>query len=208
MAVGFETIKEQILVVLYDYMLTSDSEQFWFSATQIREGLSESVSGAFFIRALRSLTDGDEIEVGVGDPLGEAPDSPIYALSEEGIISAEEILIKKGWTLDDYHPAPSADRIISRIEEPTLHAEIHQGISDLAAAIAKSNEAGDLLGGEKDLIDDELKAATEISSKERFRLKRLAAFILPTLQFIASKFFGSAIGEAAKNLANLLFKIT
>ncbi len=208
MAVGFETIKEQILVVLYDYMLTSDSEDFWYSATQIREGLTDGISGAFFVRALRSLTDGDEVEVGIGDPVGEQPDSPIYALTEEGIQSAENILIKKGWSLDDYQPAPSVDRIISRLEEPELHAEIRQKLSDLSAAIAESNEAGDILGDEKDLIDDELNAAKEMSSKERFRLKRLTAFILPTLQFVASKFFGSAIGEAAKNLANLLFKIT
>ena len=40
MAIKFETIKEQIVIVLYDYMLTSDADSFWYSAASIREALA------------------------------------------------------------------------------------------------------------------------------------------------------------------------
>ncbi|WP_010185794.1 hypothetical protein [Sphingomonas sp. PAMC 26605] len=207
MALRFDLIKEQILIVLYDYMLTADDEAFWYSVPSIREALSPDVSGAFAKRAIDALVEEGSLEEGLSDPPGEPKDTITFALTEEGIQSAERVLVRKGWDLADYQPAPDVDRIISRSEEPDLHAMIHDQIRDLATGLSQSNEAGDVLGDHKDLITDELNSAADISSKERFRLQRLTAFLLPTLQFIASKFFGGAIGEAAKQLATLLMKL-
>jgi hypothetical protein len=206
-AVKFETIKDQILVVLYDYMLTSDSDAFWYSINAISVALEPNVSGAFVRRAIDALVEDETVEQGVGDPEDEAPGSPVFALTQDGIEAAEEALERRGWDLKDYQPAPSVDRIISRANEPELHAEIHGALQEIAKGVRESNEAGELLGDDKTIIWDELETAVSLSGKDRFRLQRLTSFILPTLQFVASKFLGSAIGEAAKHLVNLLLKL-
>jgi len=207
MAIRFDDLKSQILIVLYDYMLTSDAEAFWYSIQDIRDAFSADVSGAFVKRAIDALVEDESIEEGVGDPEGQPKDTPIFALTQFGIGEAESVLIKKGWDLADYHPAPSVDRIVSRSDDPILHARIHDTIRDLAKDVRESNEAGELLGEAKDMVTDELVAAEGISGKERFRVQRLAAFLLPTLRFVAEKFVGTSISEAAKRLIELFVKL-
>ena len=207
MAVKFETIKEQIVIVLYDYMLTSDAESFWYSATSIREALTAEISGAFFKRALDGLIEDEEVEEGVGDPEGEPLNTPVFALTQLGIVAAEKALIRRGWNLSEYQPSPAVDRIISRAGEPELHAQINQQLNELATSVRESNEVGEVLGDDRDLISDEFETAVALTSKPQFRLQRLVAFIAPTLQFIANKFVGSALGEAAKQFVIFLLRL-
>jgi hypothetical protein len=206
MAIGFDEIKEQILIVLYDYMLTSDEEAFWYSRQSIRDALSPEISGAFLTRAIEALVADKSLEAGIGDPEGEPTNLPVYALTERGISVVEFTLSKKGWKLSDYHPAPSIDRIISRANEPDLHASIVKELGFLTRGLRENNEAIAILGDDKSLLADELEVAENLSERESFRLQRLAVFIVPTLRFIADKLFGSALGEAAKRLLDLLLK--
>lgn len=208
MAIKFETLKNHVLVVLYDYMLTSDADTCWFSAQDIADGLPEDVSGAFLARALVSLSEYHHIEEGLGDPDGQSRDTKLYSLQEGGIEEAESVLVKLGWDLADYQPAPSSDRIISRAEEPAVHSEISNTIALITKSVEESNEVGDRLGEDRDFVVDELSAARALSSKDKFRLRGLRGLILPALRFLASKFIGEGLGETAKRLVELLLKVS
>jgi DNA-binding PadR family transcriptional regulator len=204
MAVVFKDLKEQIRLVLYDYMLTSDHEAFWFGIPEIREALSEETSGAFVKRALDALIDEGEVEEGRG---GE-PEQDVFALTEDGIQSTERILEERGQKVRLYSPAPSADRILSRIDDENEHKELEKGFKELREAISKNNLVASELGDVRDIIEVEVNVAQELTAKERFRVSRLAAFIIPTLRFLSEKFFGEAVGELAKRLIDLLMRLT
>ena len=204
MAVVFQDLKVQIRLVLYDYMLTSDHESFWFSIPEIRQALPEEASGAFVRRALDALISENQVERGIG---GE-PEGNIYALTEKGIQSAERLLEERGQKVRMYSPAPTVDRILSRIHDEKEHAELAEGFKELREVISKNNLVASELGDVRDIIEVEVNVAQELTSKDRFRVSRLAAFIIPTLRFLAEKFFGHAVGEVAKRLIDLLMRLT
>ena len=203
MAVPFSEVQNRIILVLYDYMLSSDDEAFWFSISEIREGLGPEIAGSFVYRAVNALVENDSLELGEAD----GADPNIYTLTDKGIQAAEQLLKLKGIDLSQYEPAPSADRIISRIEEPDLYKEISLKLAEIRQEVQESNEVGSRLGDEKDFVAAELEAATAITSKDRFRLRRVAALIIPTLRYLADKFVGQGVGELAKQLADLLMKL-
>jgi DNA-binding PadR family transcriptional regulator len=204
MAVVFQDLKTEIQLVLYDYMLTSDHESFWFSVPEIREALSDDASGAFVRRALDALIAQGLVEHGVG---GES-NSDIYALTQQGIQAAERLLEERGQKVRLYSPAPSVDRILTRVHDAKEHEELEDGFKELGKAIRENNLVSSELGDAKDLIEAEVGAAQYLTSKERFRVARLKALIIPTLRFLADKFFGQAIGELAKRLIALLLSLT
>ena len=200
MAVRFDELKNSILVVLYDYMLTSDHETFWFSVTSIQDGLPPAVSGALTQRAIDSLVSDGDLEVGSSDGLMR----DVFALTESGIGAAESIIEERGVSIEDYEAAPSADVILSRLEQPTVHAELNANLGHLRDELLTSNSAADILGDDRDLITEEIQVASELAAKDRFRVSRLKAFILPTLRFLADKFAGQALGELAKRMVHML----
>lgn len=208
MAIKFDDLRAQILVVLYDYMLTSDHESFWFSTISIRDGLPPDASGAFVARAIDSLTADKLLERGLSDPEREAENTVTYALTKDGIVAAERGLEKKGWSLADYSPAPSVDLILSRIDNPELHRKIQEGFAEFEKDVRGSNEIAISLGDQKEIILDEISVAKHITSKDNFRVQRLIAYILPALRFVADKFVGSGVSEAAKRLIELLVSVT
>jgi DNA-binding PadR family transcriptional regulator len=203
MAVVFQDLKVQIRLVLYDYMLTSDHETFWFGIPEIREALPEEASGAFVKRALDALISSGDVERGKGEP-----DVDIFALTERGIEAAERLLEERGQKVRLYSPAPSVDRILTRNDDPEEHAALHTGFRELTEEIRTNNLVSSELGDVKEIIEIEVKVAEELTSKEKFRVGRLAAFIIPTLRFLAEKFVGSAVGELAKRLIHLLMTLT
>ena len=196
MAVRFEELKSSVLIVLYDYMLTSDHETFWFSVPSIQEGLPAGASGALAQRAISSLVKDGDLEAGSSDGVS----SDIYALTESGIETAEFSIEERGMSIEEYEPAPSADVILSRFDNPTVHAELNRRILEFKQELDQSNSASEILGGDCDIISSEVEIATQIADKDRIRVSRLQSFILPTLRYIADKFSGQAIGEAAKQL--------
>ena len=201
MAMNFVDIKNACLMTLYDYMLTSDDDEFFYATNQILENISDA-SGAFVRRALDSLVSDKDVELG-----GNGEGGRLYALTDQGIETVEELLTENGISIANYSPAPEMHRLISKAEEPLLHQEIEQTLQKVANHIRESNEVGNALGDSKDLVSGELEAGAVLTSKDRFRLSRLNALILPTLRFLADKFVGQALGELAKQLTNLLMKI-
>ncbi|WP_454883929.1 hypothetical protein [Sphingomonas oryzagri] len=202
MAVSFSEVKNQIVLVLYDYMLTADEESFWYSVPAIREGVSPEIPGSFVRRAVDLLVEEEYLEEGEGDP----PHTQIYALTESGLQMAEKVLIQRGIKLQDYTPSPDADRIISRIDDAEALSAIQASLASIAKEVRENNEVAVELGDNKELISAEIEAAEKLTSKDSFRLRPLMGLLLPALRYLSDKFVGQGIGELAKELLHLLIK--
>jgi len=200
MAIRFEGLKSSILIILYDYMLTSDHEGFWFGIPSIQDGLPPDASGAFVQRALDALIAERFVEQGGSDLLRK----DLFALTERGISAAEKFIEERGVKVEDYDPAPEADLILTRLDAQAEFEAIENGLRDLKAEIAKSNSFAAELGGNGDLVQAELDAASVLVDNERVRVFRLKALILPALRYLVKKFADQSIGEIAKALLALL----
>lgn len=200
MAVRIEGLRDQILLILYDYMLTSDHESFWFNIPAIQDALSSETPGAFVERAVSSLIAAKLVEQGGSNPLRK----DLFALTEHGIRQAETLISKAGISVEEYEPAPSADVILTRLENPDEFKSLAEGFQSLRQEIASSNSAAEVLEDDKDVFLTELDAASTMVGSDRVRVSRLNALILPPLRYLAAKFRDQAIGEAAKRLIQLL----
>ena len=188
------------MVILYDYMLTSDHEGFWFSIPSIHDALPPETSGAFIQRALDALIAESLVEQGGSDNAKR----DLFALTEKGIRSTEELIELRGLKVEDYEPAPDADHILSRLHEPAKHESINEGIVQLRAEIEKSNSFDAELGGNGDLVQSEIEAASTLMSASRVRVSKLKALLIPALRALAKTFANQSIGELAKRLLALL----
>ncbi len=203
MAVRFDNLKNSILIVLYDYMLTSDHESFWFNIPAIDEALPVGSSGAFLKRALESLHEQGLIEVGGSDPLAD----DLYALTDAGISKAEELIEELGLSIEEYEPAPENDLILSRLEERVKFEEIRTSVETLKSEIFASNSFEENSKPQGDLIKIEVSAASELLKGERVRVSRLKVLLLPGLRHLAKTFGDKSIGEIATQLIRLLIGI-
>lgn len=200
MAIRFDVLKDSILLILYDYMLTSDHEGFWFGIPAIHEGLPPDAPGAFTQRALDALIADKLVEQGGSDLLKK----DLFALTEKGIGAAEDLIEERGITIEAYDPAPEADLILSRLDSPEQFGAIAANLLKLKTEIAKSNSFDAELGGTGDIVQTEIEAANVLVSGENVRIYRLRALILPALRYLAKKFGDQSIGEIAKRLIALL----
>jgi hypothetical protein len=200
MAMRFSSLKSSILVILYDYMLTSDHEGFWFGIPAISEALPPETSGAFVQKALDALIFEKLVDQGGTEMLRK----DLFALTEFGIKAAEELIEEKGTSIEDYEPSPDSDLLLSRIHEPEKHKAISDTLAELKGEIEKSNSFDEDLSGGGDLISGEVAAASVLMTAERVRMTRLKALILPALRSLAKTFADKSIGEMARQLIILL----
>lgn len=200
MAIPISSLRESVLLILYDYMLTSDHEGFWYSVPAIQEALPADASGAFVHRVLNGLIADQSVEQGGSDVLSK----DLYALTERGIREAEGILSRKGLDIENYEPAPESDLILSRIHNPEIHRQVTEGLAELKTAIKLSNSFDREMDGNGDLVEIEFNAASTLLTAERVRVSRLKNLIVPSLKYLAKKFADQTIGELAKRLITLL----
>jgi VIT1/CCC1 family predicted Fe2+/Mn2+ transporter len=198
-ALSLVEIRRQIILVLYDYMLSSDEDSYWFSVASIREGMSENVSGALTKIAIDALVAEKFAEEG-----HDGDYKPVYALSAKGIGLAEQTLSKAGISVSEYAPAPSADQILSQIADKETAEAISKAVADVRTKFVQSNEAGALDEMDQEIISDELAVGADIASKPIYRLRTLKSVLVPALRFIVEKFSGTSLEEAAKHLIKLL----
>lgn len=203
MAVRFSSLKGSILLILYDYMLTADHEGFWFDIPAIQEGLPSNVGGAFVQRALDALISEKLVELGGSAVLH----NDLFALTEHGIKAAEDLIEERGLDIDDYEPAPEADKILSRLHDAAAHAEISNTLGALQLEIQKSNAFDSELQGNGDLLEGEIKAASTLMSSARIRVSRLKFLLIPALKALSKTFADQSIGEISKRLIALLFDL-
>ena len=200
MAIRISKLKDDVLLILYDYMLTSDHEGFWFDIPSITEALPPSASGAFVQRALGALIAEKLVEQGGSDVF--KPD--LFALTEHGIAKAESLIEERGIEVDEYEPAPDADLILSRLHEPEKFAEVVDTLKELESEIEKSNSFATETDENDDIIRGEIKAANTLMTATRVRVSRLRSLALPTLRYLAKTFGDKSIGELATRLIILI----
>ncbi len=99
---------------------------------------------------------------------------------------------------------PASDRIVSRTDNQAEVEILHSDLKNLVDEIDTNNEVSVELGGNKEIIQGELKAADVLVSQPAFRLSRLSSLVLPVLRFLAEKFATGAIGEMAKRIIQAL----
>lgn len=200
MAVRFSELKSSILIILYDYMLTSDHEGFWYDIPAIQEALPPDTSGAFVQRALDALISEGLVEQGGSDRF----ETDLFALSDAGIDSAEKLIEKRGISIESYEPAPELDELLSRVHHPVRFSGVESAILELTDEIKKSNSFETEMDGNGDLVEGELAAANKLLEVGRVRVSRLKGVLMPTLSYLARKFADSTIGELSKRLIALL----
>lgn len=110
-------------------------------------------------------------------------------------------------TTDPLEEVPASDRVVTRSDNQTKIVEIETDIAEVRRTLREDNEIGADLGDDREIIDLELEVADEVLKRPRFRLKSLLNWLLPALSFLAEKFAGGAIGEAAKRLVSLLLSL-
>ena len=200
MAIPFWSLRQSVLLILYDFMLTSDHEGFWYGIPAIQEALPPTASGAFLQRALDALMDEKLVEQGGSDVLKK----DLFALTEHGIRAAEELLEKRGIKIEEYEPAPDSDLLLTRIDNPEVHTALNEGLEKLKVEISRSNSFDLEVDGNGDLVESDINAAVTLMSAQRVRISRLMAILLPTLRYLVKKFADQSIGEIAKKLIALL----
>ena len=200
MAIPFALLRESIILILYDYMLTSDHDGFWFSIPAIHEALPGGTSGAFTQRALDGLIGEILVEQGGSEPHMK----DLFALTEHGIKAAEDILKKRGFSIEDYEPSPDSDQILSKLHQPEEHAAINHGLNELRIEIGRSNSFDREADGNGDLLEGEISAASTLMAASRIRVSRLKTLLLPALKYLAQKFADQSIGQLATKLVALL----
>ncbi len=99
---------------------------------------------------------------------------------------------------------PASDRIVSRNDNQDEYEQIENVIEEIRDLVRTDNEIGSALADGRELISSELEIANEVTKRGKFRVSSLLGWLSPALRFLADKFAGGAIGEAAKRLLDLL----
>ena len=191
-------IRQQLIITLYDFLQSSDEDSYWYYLKQIRGSLDPEISGAMAKIAMDGLVSDGIVERGHDDD-----SDAIYSLTVKGIRTAEEI-IEEGRPVEDYALSPSADLILDISDDAEKIAELTAALAEVKKQLAASNAAANLSESDRSIIESELESAAQITQAGAFRLRRVAAFIVPALRFISEKFIGTSLGEAAKHLIKLL----
>jgi len=100
---------------------------------------------------------------------------------------------------------PASDRLVSRSDNEPVIDEIVEGLEKISSELSVNNEIGAVLGDDKQVISSEVEASQVLIKANRFHLSKLFSLLVPALRFLGEKFSGSAIGETAKRLINLIF---
>ncbi len=198
MFLSFAAVRNEALVTLYRATYASDGQEF-FTVEDMLASSGVSVGLVFYRKVLRDLRDSGLVEEDSHDG-----DGPYYSLTAKGWEVAEKSVQALTQGGDPVEGVPASDRVVTLTDNQ--RNEISGDISELSAEISRSNEAGLLLGDQKDRVQAELSAASSLFQASKVRLGALLAVLATPLRFLAEKFSGSAIGELAKKLLEEIWK--
>lgn len=99
---------------------------------------------------------------------------------------------------------PASDRIVDITDNRRLADNITVNIHELVLNISRDNEISEQLGDEKVRIISELNAGSELVKSGRFRVKAIMATVGTALLFLIKEFSGTAAGDLASSLFELL----
>ncbi|MEZ5656182.1 MAG: hypothetical protein R3E04_09900 [Sphingobium sp.] len=103
---------------------------------------------------------------------------------------------------------PAADRIVTRNDNLEKISEAEKILDDINGIISSSsNEVGDAIGHQREIIEGEIAHAQNVLKSPRFRISSLIGWLAPVLRYLSDKFAGGAIADAAKRLLELLITL-
>ncbi|MGA1797790.1 hypothetical protein VH567_03310 [Sphingomonas sp. 4RDLI-65] len=199
MFVTFDTVRREVLLSLYRLTYYSDKQEY-FSKEEIADKISLSVGSVFLSRALRGLVGEDLVENSDFEN-----DEYHYLLTNAGWAAAEKLALSGLKDGEPVEGVPASDRVVSI--DDNQRSDIDGTIEKLAAEIQTSNEIGAALGDSRPRIEAELEAGRRLILPKFVRIDAIVAVLATPLRYLMEKFSGAAVGELAKKLLDLLWKM-
>lgn len=199
MFVSFDTVRREVLLSLYRLTYFSEKQEY-FSKDDIADNVSLSVGAVFLSRALRGLVTESLVETSDYED-----DEYHYLLTNAGWAAAEKIALSMLTDGEPVEGVPASDRVVSI--DDNQRSDIDETIEKLATEIQISNEIGAALGDSRPRIEAELEAGRRLILPKSVRIGAIFAVLATPLRYLMEKFSGAAVGELAKKLLDLLWKM-
>jgi len=191
---GFKTDRQDVLIAMYGYFITEDSGPY-VTVFEFKRKASLLLSASHISLLLESL-QGDGILIGNEDEHG----TDTYSLNEVGILAAENEILGRGMTLDDFEI--QFKRLFnSGLIVDTDHPEVNlakQALSELQDHLRTDNDVGGLTPEDREVAANEVAELSDALSKGRIRTSYLWNKANEVLLWIAEKGAGAMISELAK----------
>lgn len=206
-----DAIDNAVLFKLFLYAQTSDKR---LDKEQIAKLFSFTISTKRVDLALDNLAESGKISRWINSGSCSI-ERDGYKFVEENLRDSSGFLTNYArngdeWLQDQSLPiggVPASDRVVLRSDNQDALQRVTEQIDIICDEMSSSNEIGDALGTDKEVLQGELAASKKLASAPAFRLQRLLGLILPCLRYLSEKFSGAAIGEAAKQLIKLLMDL-
>ena len=199
MIVPFHEVRREALLALYRLIYSSDRQEF-FTRDEIAEEAFVQVGAVFFGRVIADLVEDEKIQRSSWETEGE-----LFTLTNIGWSEAEKFTLAAFRNGESVEGVPASDRLVTPSDNQMQ--AIQATVQEIITEVRFSNVAGDVLGNEKKRIEAELVAGSELVKTGTIRLGAVVTVLATPLRYLADKFSGAAIGELAKKLLDLLWKL-
>ena len=207
--------KQMDHAVLYRLFVYAQESDNYLTVGEIAALFDFPVSSKRIDLALQNLEADDNIDRRLVNARPASITTTGYTAIERGLMEENSFVFNYATRGDEWLKkqslsiggVPASDRIVSRKDNQELFEQITADLATIETVMATDNEVGAVLGDERDLIQGEFAAAKELVKQPRFRLRRAVELLIPALRYLAEKFSGAGIGEAAKHLIKLLIEL-
>jgi DNA-binding PadR family transcriptional regulator len=191
---GFQSDRQDVLLGMYGYFLTSEEGRL-VSAADLKQDSALLLSSSYIALLLESLQKKGLVEGDLSDN-----DIDLYTLNESGILAAEAEVGDRGQTLDDFEISFRRNRSGGRIVD-TDHTSIRQAkqvLAELTEHLKGDNDIGELTPEDRSIALIEVAELQETISKPKIRTHYLWDKANRILLWIVEKGAGSVVAEFAK----------
>lgn len=195
---GYASDQKDVLLAIYGYFLTVDGSAF-FLPQELQYATKLKLSSSYIALILAGLLAENFVE----DNGYDADDEAIrYTMTKAGVIKAEEEVISRGQTLDEFEMEirRSADSgLIVSTDHPFIRDAI-SAIVDLENHLREDNDVGSLTADDRDIARYEVAELRTAIEKPKIRTHYLRSKAKEVLLWIIEKGAGSMISEIAKRV--------
>ncbi|MBN2972061.1 hypothetical protein JW805_08530 [Roseomonas aeriglobus] len=196
---SFNSARNEALTAIYRASYVSDSQEY-YGIQEIQQLIGSKVGKVFLRKVMASLDEDSLVNESSYDE-----DGPYYTLTAKGWEAAETLIRALLKSENPVEGVPASDRVVTLTDNQ--RSSIADGLDEIGREIAQSNEAGSALGDQKDRIVAEFEAGKSVIRSRRVRLEALVGVLATPLRYLAEKFSGAAIGELAKKLLDVIWKV-
>lgn len=190
---GFLADRQDVLLGMYGYFLTSEEDHL-VSSADLKQDASLLLSSSYISLLLESLQKQNLVDSDAGD------DGDMYTLNEAGILAAEAEVISRDQSLDEFEIGFRRRRSGGLIVD-TDHASIfeaRQALIELAEHLKTDNDIGHMDSDDRAIALTEVSELQDTISKPKIRTHYLWDKANRILLWIVEKGAGSVVSELAK----------